>query len=193
MNNSKVKKADFSPFYVDLIYEEPSYNVKLSNMHTKNSTPLQSSHLLSAMWWLQAHGWYRPLQKHRLKWASYNTKKYKNKRLLKHLSRAKTSLKCCFMLFCSISAQVWAIKQLHSHVSEWNHSHMHYWPQSYRFERPWWLFSLTQMEGGIPQTVSLVGVSAVAQQQLHYRQKKKRKRFNCLIVDLDLNVTDSKM
>lgn len=39
---------------------------------------------------------------------------------------------------------------------------------SFEFSGSW---SLTQMEGGIPQTVSLVGVSTVAQQQLHYKHK----------------------
>lgn len=35
-------------------------------------------------------------------------------------------------------------------------------------------FLLTQMKGGVSQTVSLVGVSAVTQQQLHYRHKTRR-------------------
>ena len=38
------------------------------------------------------------------------------------------------------------------------------------------------MEGGIAQTVSLVGVSAVAQQQLYYKKKKKTfetRKCNC--------------
>lgn len=35
--------------------------------------------------------------------------------------------------------------------------------------------ALTQMKWGISQAISLVGVSAMAQQQLHYRQKKKKK------------------
>lgn len=45
-----------------------------------------------------------------------------------------------------------------------------------------WLFFLTQVEGGIAQTVSLVGVSAVAQQQLHCGHKKKTfetRKYNC--------------
>lgn len=36
--------------------------------------------------------------------------------------------------------------------------------------------ALTQMKWGISQTISLVGVSAMAQQQLHYRQKKNHQK-----------------
>lgn len=38
--------------------------------------------------------------------------------------------------------------------------------------------TLTQMQGGVPQAVSLIGISAVAQQHLHLSSKHQKKTFS---------------
>lgn len=37
--------------------------------------------------------------------------------------------------------------------------------------------TLTQMEGGVTQAISLIGISAMAQQQLHLSSKHQKKTF----------------
>lgn len=130
------------------------------------------SHLLLAVWWLQAHGWCRPLQTHRTKRARCNIK-YMNKTIYlgmlswwmwetlltnkwnstAYLFVSQVWVYCSYTVVCQ--KPVICITDL-SDTDITCHNFMFY---------------LTQMEGGIPQTVSLVGVSAVAQQQLHWDKK----------------------